>query len=160
MAAQTNAAALPPKLTVPLNDALTTFKIVAVADIPRTKSGKITELAVRDVVHGRVVKNKEALANPEALDTVFGSAALGKRSGVLGAVTDHLEIWTKSGTGQLARRLDNVQVQQKDLTQRRDRLDELFNVNYERYLLQFSQLQTVLGQMNQTSGLFGQLGAA
>jgi len=43
-------------------------KIVAIADIPRTKSGKITELAVRDVVHGRVVKNKEALANPEALD--------------------------------------------------------------------------------------------
>jgi acetoacetyl-CoA synthetase len=43
-------------------------RIVAVADIPRTKSGKITELAVRDVVHGRVVKNLEALANPEALD--------------------------------------------------------------------------------------------
>jgi acetoacetyl-CoA synthetase len=43
-------------------------RIVAVADIPRTKSGKITELAVREVVHGRVVKNQEALANPEALD--------------------------------------------------------------------------------------------
>ena len=43
-------------------------KLVSVADIPRTKSGKITELAVRDVVHGREVKNKEALANPEALD--------------------------------------------------------------------------------------------
>jgi acetoacetyl-CoA synthetase len=43
-------------------------KIIAVSDIPRTKSGKITELAVRDVVHGREVKNKEALANPEALD--------------------------------------------------------------------------------------------
>ncbi|MBL8535442.1 MAG: acetoacetate--CoA ligase [Betaproteobacteria bacterium] len=43
-------------------------KIIAVADIPRTKSGKIVELAVRDVVHGRPVKNKEALANPEALD--------------------------------------------------------------------------------------------
>ncbi|WP_422025585.1 acetoacetate--CoA ligase [Pyruvatibacter mobilis] len=43
-------------------------KIIAVADIPRTKSGKITELAVRDVVHGREVKNREALANPEALD--------------------------------------------------------------------------------------------
>ncbi|MEL6783379.1 MAG: acetoacetate--CoA ligase [Pseudomonadota bacterium] len=42
--------------------------IVPVTDIPRTKSGKITELAVRDVVHGRTVKNKEALANPEALD--------------------------------------------------------------------------------------------
>jgi acetoacetyl-CoA synthetase len=43
-------------------------RIVAVADIPRTKSGKITELAVRDVVHGREVKNQEALANPEALE--------------------------------------------------------------------------------------------
>jgi acetoacetyl-CoA synthetase len=43
-------------------------KVVQVADIPRTKSGKITELAVRDVVHGREVKNKEALANPEALE--------------------------------------------------------------------------------------------
>ena len=43
-------------------------KIVAVRDIPRTKSGKITELAVRDIVHGRGVKNKEALANPEALE--------------------------------------------------------------------------------------------
>jgi acetoacetyl-CoA synthetase len=43
-------------------------KIVAVTDIPRTKSGKITEIAVRDTVHGMPVKNKEALANPEALD--------------------------------------------------------------------------------------------
>ncbi|RED48039.1 acetoacetate--CoA ligase [Aestuariispira insulae] len=43
-------------------------KVIAITDIPRTRSGKITELAVRDVVHGRPVKNKEALANPEALD--------------------------------------------------------------------------------------------
>ena len=43
-------------------------KVIAVPDIPRTKSGKIVELAVRDVVHGRPIKNKEALANPEALD--------------------------------------------------------------------------------------------
>ena len=41
--------------------------IVAVADIPRTISGKITELAVRDVVHGRPVRNADALANPAAL---------------------------------------------------------------------------------------------
>ena len=43
-------------------------RIVAVPEIPRTKSGKIVELAVRDVVHGREVKNREALANPEALE--------------------------------------------------------------------------------------------
>ncbi len=43
-------------------------KVLQVSDIPRTKSGKIVELAVRDVVHGRPVKNVEALANPEALE--------------------------------------------------------------------------------------------
>ena len=42
-------------------------KIIAVPDIPRTKSGKIVELAVRSVVHGEPVSNTEALANPEAL---------------------------------------------------------------------------------------------
>ncbi len=43
-------------------------KVLQVADIPRTKSGKIVELAVRNVVHGQAVKNIEALANPEALE--------------------------------------------------------------------------------------------
>jgi acetoacetyl-CoA synthetase len=42
--------------------------IIPVADIPRTISGKISELAVREVIHGRPVKNLEALANPDALD--------------------------------------------------------------------------------------------
>ena len=51
-------------------------KILQVEDIPRTKSGKITELAVRDVVHGRVVKNVEALANPEALAFYEGRVEL------------------------------------------------------------------------------------
>ncbi|MCU0869614.1 MAG: acetoacetate--CoA ligase [Burkholderiales bacterium] len=47
-------------------------KVLQVADIPRTKSGKIVELAVRNVVHGRAVKNREALANPEALELYAG----------------------------------------------------------------------------------------
>ena len=51
-------------------------RIVAVADIPRTRSGKISEIAVRDVVHGRPVKNTEALANPEALDLYRGLGPL------------------------------------------------------------------------------------
>lgn len=42
-------------------------KVIQIADIPRTKSGKIAELAVRNVVQGESVKNKEALANPESL---------------------------------------------------------------------------------------------
>ncbi len=51
-------------------------RIVQVADVPRTKSGKIVELAVRDVVHGRAVKNRDALANPEALDYYRNRAEL------------------------------------------------------------------------------------
>ena len=51
-------------------------RIVQVDDIPRTKSGKIVELAVRNVVHGRPVKNVEALANPEALELYRNRAEL------------------------------------------------------------------------------------
>ncbi|MGH8697771.1 MAG: acetoacetate--CoA ligase, partial [Burkholderiales bacterium] len=51
-------------------------KVVQVTDIPRTKSGKIVELAVRNAVHGQAVKNVEALANPEALDQFRDRAEL------------------------------------------------------------------------------------
>jgi acetoacetyl-CoA synthetase len=51
-------------------------KIVAVADIPRTISGKISELAVRAVVHGQPVENRDALANPQALELYRGLAEL------------------------------------------------------------------------------------
>ncbi len=51
-------------------------RIVQVVDIPRTRSGKISEIAVRDVVHGRKVKNTEALANPESLDLYRNLRAL------------------------------------------------------------------------------------
>ena len=51
-------------------------RVVQVEDIPRTKSGKIVELAVRNVVHGQPVKNVEALANPEALNYFKGRVEL------------------------------------------------------------------------------------
>lgn len=51
-------------------------KIIQVADIPRTITGKIVELAVRKVVHGEDVTNKDALANPEALDLFANLPAL------------------------------------------------------------------------------------
>jgi acetoacetyl-CoA synthetase len=53
-------------------------KIIAVPDIPRTKSGKIVELAVRSIVHGEAVKNTAALANPEALKHFAGIVELGE----------------------------------------------------------------------------------
>ena len=54
-------------------------RILEVADIPRTRNGKIVELAVRDVVHGRPIRNREALANPEALELFAGLPELSSR---------------------------------------------------------------------------------
>ncbi len=54
--------------------------IAAVDDIPRTRSGKLVELAVRDAVHGREVRNVEALANPEALEQFRNRPELGDDS--------------------------------------------------------------------------------
>lgn len=50
----------------------TPAKVIAVSDLPRTRSGKISELAVRDVIHNRPLQNTEALANPEVLDQYKG----------------------------------------------------------------------------------------
>src|SRR4051812_40746724 len=64
--------ALSDKISARLRDNTTPLhvpkKIIQVEDIPRTISGKISELAVREVIHGRPVKNTEALANPQALE--------------------------------------------------------------------------------------------
>ena len=43
-------------------------KIISVNDIPRTKNGKIVELAVKNIIEGNAIKNKEALANPDVLE--------------------------------------------------------------------------------------------
>lgn len=53
-------------------------KIIQVPDIPRTRSGKIVELAVREVIHGREIKNEEALLNPESLEYFKGLEELGR----------------------------------------------------------------------------------
>jgi acetoacetyl-CoA synthetase len=50
--------------------------VVAVDDLPRTRSGKIAEIAVREIVHGRSVNNHSALANPETLQLFDGLAEL------------------------------------------------------------------------------------
>jgi acetoacetyl-CoA synthetase len=50
--------------------------IAAVGDVPRTANGKISEIAAREAIHGRPVRNREALANPEVLDALAGLAEL------------------------------------------------------------------------------------
>ncbi|MBU7572413.1 MAG: flagellar filament capping protein FliD [Hydrogenophaga sp.] len=92
---------------------------------------------------------------PDALDKAFGSSSLSAPSGVLGSMNTYLKTWLDSGNGQIKRRQDSVQTLQRDITHRQARLDEQFAMSYERYLLQFTQLQSLMGQLNQTSGMFG-----
>jgi hypothetical protein len=73
--------------------------ILSVPDIPRTISGKISEIAVRDVVHGRPVKNTDALANPEALEAFRGITALhlpAPLEALLGGVVDYAGLFPPS----------------------------------------------------------------
>ena len=51
-------------------------KVIQVPDIPRTKNGKVVELAVKSVVHGMTVANTDALSNPEALELFKNIPAL------------------------------------------------------------------------------------
>ena len=55
--------------------------IVQVAEVPRTRSGKLAELAVRELIHGREPNNATALANPETLAQFRNLAALRQRNG-------------------------------------------------------------------------------
>lgn len=98
---------------------------------------------------------KKLDAMPDALDKLFGSSSLSAPSGLLGSMNTYLKTWLDSGTGQIKRRQESVQIQQRDITKRQERLDEQFAMSYERYLLQFTQLQSLMGQLNQTSGMFG-----
>jgi len=101
---------------------------------------------------------KTLQSRPEALEEVFGKASLTQRSGVLGALDQYLEDWLKSGSGQIATRTSTLAIMQKRLDERQIRLDAQYNTFYERYLKQFTQLQALQAQMNQTSGLFSQAG--
>jgi len=103
--------------------------------------------------------DKALVADPDALNKVFGSASLTAGSGLLGAMDTYLDVWLKSGSGQVSSRQASVQVVQKDLAARQLRLDAQYDNLYERYLKQFSQLQSLQMQMSETSSLFSTVSA-
>lgn len=101
--------------------------------------------------------DKTLAADPDALDKVFGSSWKSASSGVLGAMGGHLDQWLSSTTGQIKRRQEAVQVMQKNLTARQARLDIQFDSAYERYLKQFTQVQSLSAQMNETFSMLQSL---
>lgn len=96
-------------------------------------------------------------ADPTAFDTVFGKATLSDRSGLLGAMDSYLDSWLSTTDGQIQRRQDTVQRKQSSLSARQDRLDQQYESAYNRYLAQFTQLQSLSSQMSETTSLLGSL---
>ncbi len=99
-------------------------------------------------------------AQPEKLDALFGHTGLVGASGVLGALQAAADSWTDTTTGQIKRRQDQLQVTQKRIAERQDRLEMQYENAYQRYLAQFTRLQNLQSQMSETSGLFATMGAS
>jgi flagellar hook-associated protein 2 len=97
---------------------------------------------------------KKLAASPDGLDAVFGSASLTSSSGLLGATHQYLDVCLDSINGQIKRRQDGIQTQQAAQTTRQSRIDAQYESAYQRYLLQFSALQTLQAQMEQTGNAF------
>ncbi|WP_116810648.1 flagellar filament capping protein FliD [Steroidobacter cummioxidans] len=122
----------------------------------------LTELGVKADRNGQLSLDKDRLekallADPAALDKVFGKTSLSAPTGLLGSMGTYLSQWTTSGSGQIAARQDSIQILQKNLSARQTRLDAQYDSYYQRYLQQFTQLATLQARMEQTSGLFAQV---
>jgi flagellar hook-associated protein 2 len=98
--------------------------------------------------------DKAITANPAALDTLFGSAALNDDRGILGDLDKLTNQWTNPVDGQINQRKAGVQKLQSSLTDRQAQLDSQYNSAYQRYLAQYTQLQTLQAQMAQNTSLF------
>ncbi|URI06265.1 flagellar filament capping protein FliD [Aquincola tertiaricarbonis] len=100
---------------------------------------------------------KALAAKPTGLDTLFGSSSATAPSGIFGAIDKYLEQWTNSANGQIKARQDSVALTQKSLTSRQTRLDTQYDNLYQRYLAQFTKLQTLQQSMSETTNLFTSL---
>jgi len=98
--------------------------------------------------------DKSLATNPTGLDAILGKASITAPSGVLGNLDTLLNSWTKSGTGQLASRKDANAKLHTLLTNRQAALATQYDNAYNRYLAQFTQLQSLQSQMSGTSSMF------
>ena len=94
---------------------------------------------------------------PEGLDALIGSTSATASSGIAGALDSYLKGWSNSVDGQIKQRREQNTTVQLRLSDRQASLDEQHEAAYQRYLRQFTQLQTMQGVMNQNVSLFDAL---
>lgn len=97
---------------------------------------------------------KQLAANPNGFDQLMGSASVSKSSGVLGGLNTYLNLWSNSATGQIQRRTTANTKLQSDLSKRQTDLNDKYDAAYQRYLKQFSDLQTLQATMNNNVSIF------
>lgn len=124
-------------------DSLASFGIIA------TRSGTLEVNADRLL--------KQLALKPDGLDAVIGSTASTAPSGIAGALDKYVKSWSNSVDGQIKQRREQTSDLQLRLTDRQATLDLQHEAAYQRYLRQFTQLQTMQGAMNQNVSLFDAL---
>lgn len=97
---------------------------------------------------------KALAANPTGLDTLIGSTAGTTPTGLAGKLDTYLKSWTSSTNGQIQSRQEAVSKLQVELTTRQEMLDKQYDAAYQRYLIQFTQLQALQSQMSNNSSMF------
>jgi len=100
--------------------------------------------------------DKQLALQPDGLDRLLGSTSAGNTSGIAGALDTYLDQWSGI-SGQLKQRTDANGKQQTALTKRQTDLDSKYNTAYDRYLKQFTALQTLQSTMNSNVSLFDAL---
>jgi flagellar hook-associated protein 2 len=97
---------------------------------------------------------KQLAMNPDGLDVLMGSASASGSSGVMGGLNTYLNLWSDSANGQIQQRTDANTKVQSDLSKRQDDLTTKYDDAYNRYLKQFTDLQTLQATMNNNVSMF------
>lgn len=100
---------------------------------------------------------KALAANPSGLDTILGSVSTTSPSGVMGSFSTLIKQWTNSTNGLIKNRQDAVQRQQANISTRQTKLEDQYNLMYQRYLAQFTQLQNLQASMSDNTSLLSSL---
>lgn len=115
----------------------------------------VNDLGISADRGGKLVLNETRLekflaTSGDKLSGFFGKTGLTSSSGLLGSLGNYLDSWLRSAGGQIGVRRESVQQLQKNLTKQQTRIDAQYEAAYARYLKQFSALQSLQAQMEQT----------
>jgi flagellar hook-associated protein 2 len=97
---------------------------------------------------------KQLASNPNGLDQLIGSSSISSPTGIAGSLNTYLNLWSNSTTGQIQQRTDANTKLQSDLSKRQTDLSAQYDSAYQRYLKQFTELQTLQSAMNSNLSMF------